>query len=170
MDVTGTARTLVGQVASAAGRVLPGGGTATSPQQTLTFTSSPTDVLTAVRDAGVWSQVLGEFGAVELEAPGRYRFTSEHGPAAGTPTELRETGEVVQFTRTEGGGGPLVELRVTTAPPGRGTEVALRLDLPLPDLATGAATFTVLYRLRALLQTGEVPTITPQPSARPASR
>ena len=170
MDVTGTARTLVGQVARAAGHVLPGGGTATAPQQTLTFTSSPTDVLAAVRDAAVWSQVLGEFGSVALTAPGRYLFTSEHGPAAGTPTELRETGAEVQFVRTEGGDGPLVELRVVPASQGRGTEVALRLDLPIPDLATGAATFTVLYRLRALLQTGEVPTITPQPSARPASR
>jgi len=168
VDVTRTARSLVGSVAAAAGRVLPG-GTGEAPQQTLTFTSSPSEVLAAARDAAVWSQVLGEFGSVAAEGPGRYRFTTPHGPAEGTSTELRETGDLLQFER-DGGAGPLAELRVVAAPQDRGTEVQLRLDVPAPDLAAGAATFTVLYRLRALLQTGEVPTITPQPSARPAER
>jgi len=169
VDVTRTARSLVGSVAAAAGRVLPGGGTGDSPQQTLTFTSSPAEVLAAARDAAVWSQVLGEFGGVSADGPGRYRFTTPGGPDAGTPTELRETGDLLQFQR-EGDAGPLVELRASSAPQDRGTEVQLRLDVPAPDLAAGAATFTVLYRLRALLQTGEVPTTTPQPSARPAER
>jgi len=169
VDVTRTARSLVGSVAAAAGRVLPGGGTGEAPQQTLTFTSSPAEVLAAARDAGVWSQVLGEFGAVSADGPGRYRFTTPAGPDGGTPTQLREAGDLLQFLR-DADGGPLAELRVLPAPPGRGTEVQLRLDVPAPDLAAGAATFTVLYRLRALLQTGEVPTITPQPSARPAER
>jgi len=169
VDVTRTARTLVGSVAGAADRVLSRGGTDEAPQQTLTFTSSPAEVLAAARDAAVWSQVLGEFGSVSADGPGRYRFTTPHGPEGGTPTELRETGDLLQFQRG-GEDGPIAELHVHQAPQDRGTEVQLRLDVPAPDLAAGAATFTVLYRLRALLQTGEVPTITPQPSARPAER
>ncbi|NAZ82237.1 hypothetical protein GTR02_10450 [Kineococcus sp. R8] len=169
--MTRTARTLAGSVAAAAGRVRPGrAGGAPPPQQTLTFTCSPADVLAAVRDAAVWSQVLGDLGRAELVAPGRYRFTpASPADAEGVDTELRESADAVLFDRS-GDAPPLVELRVLPAPQDRGTEVELSLDLPVPDLAAGAATFTVLYRLRALLQTGEVPTITPQPSARPAQR
>ena len=56
------------------------------------------------------------------------------------------------------------------APNHLGTELSLRLKTPAPDLLTGALAFKILYRCRALLQTGEVPTIRSNPSARPSAR
>jgi len=41
---------------------------------------------------------------------------------------------------------------------------------PLPGLLTGAIAFKLLYRMRALLQTGELPTLEHNPSARPGAR
>jgi hypothetical protein len=48
--------------------------------------------------------------------------------------------------------------------------VTLRVEAPAPRLLSGAAAFKVLYRLRALMQTGEVPTIKSNPSARASAR
>lgn len=51
-----------------------------------------------------------------------------------------------------------------------GTEVTLTLQLPAPNVVLRGAAFKVLYRARALLQTGELPTLTPTPAARPGDR
>ncbi|CAA9384346.1 MAG: hypothetical protein AVDCRST_MAG35-35, partial [uncultured Quadrisphaera sp.] len=66
------------------------------------------------------------------------------------------------------GTGHEVALSLAPAPQDLGTEATLRLDLPVPGLAAGALAFTLLYRLRALLQTGEVPPPPPPPAARAA--
>ena len=52
----------------------------------------------------------------------------------------------------------------------RGLPQVVRLDLPVPGLAAGAMAMALGYRARALVMTGEVPTITPQPAARSAER
>lgn len=59
-----------------------------------------------------------------------------------------------------------IELGFADAPRESGTEIRLSGQAPLPEQLTGAALFTVLYRARALLQTGEVPTLEANPSAR----
>jgi uncharacterized membrane protein len=52
------------------------------------------------------------------------------------------------------------------APQDRGTEVIAHVSTPAPGALTGAVVFKALYRARALLITGEVPTIDHNPSAR----
>jgi hypothetical protein len=61
-------------------------------------------------------------------------------------------------------------LDFSEAPRGQGTEVTLRLKTPAPALLSGALAFKALYRARALLQTGEMPTLKINPSARKAAR
>ena len=62
-------------------------------------------------------------------------------------------------------GSALLAVLVRPAPRDLGSEVRFALDLP-----AGAVAFTLLYRLRALLQTGEIPTLRPQPAAREEDR
>lgn len=161
---------------------LPGGsppGAEGAAQQTLTLQADAAQVLRALADPKVLSRLLGELGSVEEVRDGAgdgLRWTLAAGEGHDGlvwVTELqRREGGLRHTGPVEGEGGgedaPQRSLDAATAPAPRdlGTEVRLRLDLPLPRLAAGAAAFTVLYRLRALLQTGEIPTLRPQPAAR----
>jgi hypothetical protein len=50
---------------------------------------------------------------------------------------------------------------------GRVVTVTLRLEAPLPSMATATLAGTVVRRLKALTETGEIPTTAYNPSARP---
>jgi hypothetical protein len=63
-----------------------------------------------------------------------------------------------------------IVLEFGDAPQDRGTEVIARVSSPAPGVLTGPLAFKALYRARALLMTGEVPTIKSNPSARDADR
>ena len=154
-------------------------------QQTVTIARPVADVTAALRDPAVLSQALGETGRVSREADGGYRWTlGRHVGDGATGAAAQEPGaDVVWDTvlvespgalRWSAAGsrddGPEVSFALREAPAALGTETTVRLALPAPGLAAGAAAYTLLYRLRALLQTGEVPTITPQPAARPSPR
>lgn len=169
------------RVATTAGGLL--GRRPAPAQQTLTVARTPEQVAAALRDPQVLSRALGDAGHVEPDAGStdgyrwlltagggqatwRSRLVEEPSSAPGEPTTLR-------WTATARPRGREVTATLREAPNGLGTEVTLRLALPLPPgghLAAGALAFTALYRLRALLQTGEVPTITPQPAARSGAR
>ncbi|WP_280506943.1 hypothetical protein [Nocardia farcinica] len=68
------------------------------------------------------------------------------------------------------GGDAQLHIEFAEAPADLGTEVTLRVTAPVPGLLTGAVAFKVLYRARALLQTGELPTLAHNPSARAGAR
>ena len=142
-------------------------------------------MLSAFQDPAVLSRLLGDLGTVTSPAPGEFTWTLGDG-AEEVATHLSANPRGLDFLRgtaaealerveddTEGGApaedavpaGALVSLRTRPAPRETGTEATLLLDVP-----TGAPAFTMLYRLRALLQTGEIPTISPQPSAREEDR
>ncbi|MBC3762277.1 hypothetical protein ACUN7V_10625 [Quadrisphaera oryzae] len=148
---------------------LPGrsSGSGTAVQQTVTMTAPAVDVLTALEDPAVLSHLLGDLGSVEPREGGqRWRFAAGEGhDGLVWDTALARRADGLRY---EGTGGSTGSLDVTTSPAPRdhGLEVRLVLDLSLPRLAAGAAAFTLLYRLRALLVSGEVPTLRPQPSAR----
>jgi hypothetical protein len=110
--------------------------------------------------------VLGDIAEVETIGNDRYRWQLMDGPAwesrlAAEPGRLRYVG-------TSDDNELAVEYR--PAPNDLGTEVTLRVKVPAPGLLSGAAAFKVLYRTRALIQTGEVPTIRSNPSARKSAR
>jgi uncharacterized membrane protein len=126
------------------------------------------------RDPNRMSVVLGELGEVTLSGPDAYRWTLHAGPVSTTwESRLHSEDGGLRFVGTGSGSDTdaneiLVSYR--PAPNGLGTEMGLRTKTPAPDLLSGALAFKVLYRCRALLQTGEVPTIRNNPSARPSAR
>lgn len=160
MSVIGTAKDqLVGLVENLIGPVSHG-----SAQQSVTVACTVVEAEDFWRDPHRLSVVLGEFGDVQFTAPDRYRWLLHFGEHEldwestlfSAPGRLRFSDEA---------GAELVVL-YRAAPHGLGTEMTLRASLPTPALLNGAAAFTVLYRARALLQTGEVPTIARNPSGR----
>lgn len=122
------------------------------------------------RDARRMSMVLGDLGDVEVTGPDRYRWTFKVGPATTTwESQVHTENGGLRFVGT---GTDANEIIVTfrPAPKHLGTEMTLRTKTPAPDLLSGAVAFKVVYRCRALLQTGEVPTIKSNPSARDSAR
>lgn len=168
MDTT-KARGLASSAAKSAGRAVAGAVQRTPRPgdgpvaQTLTMSVPVAAVYAACRDVAVLSRIVdeGPDAGVEFEAPRRYRWT-----LAGTSvdTELVVDPHGMTFTTQES--RPLLTVEVHPAPQDLGSQVTFALDLPVPDLALGALAFTLLYRLRALLQTGEVPTLGDVPSHR----
>ncbi|WP_040785160.1 hypothetical protein [Nocardia pneumoniae] len=160
---------LVGKVA---GSVSHGGNS-----QTVTIGRPRTEVEQFWRDPDRLSQVLGGIAEVRSSAPSRYEWILRPGADDSVEwnTTLVEEDDGLRFVGTTGEGdrtrgGPQIQLTFRDAPRGLGTEVTIRARTPIPDILTGAAAFAALYRARALLQTGEMPTIERNPSARASAR
>lgn len=160
---------LVGKVA---GSVSQGGNS-----QTMTIGRPRTEVEQFWRDPQRLSEVLGGIAEVRSPAPSRYEWTLRPGAddSVKWTTTLVQEEDGLRFTgtrddgsRTEG--GPQIQLTFRDASRGLGTEVTIRARTPIPDILTGAAAFTALYRARALLQTGEMPTLEHNPSSRASTR
>ncbi|WP_378740450.1 hypothetical protein [Nocardia brasiliensis] len=146
-----------------------GGGT-----QTVTISRPRDQVEQFWRDPEKLSVVLGDLAEVRSTGPTSYEWILRRGDESVTwdTTLVAEEGSL-RFVRAGGNGSSTegVEIKLTfrDAPHDLGTEVTLQVKSPVPDLLTGAAAFKVLYRARALLQTGEVPTLAHNPSARAAA-
>lgn len=149
-------------------RVVERTGARPGPQQTLTIGAPLEAVQRFWRDPTNLSQVFGERTSVTESGPDRLRWTFELGDEPTTwETRVLEGERELQFVAVRNSAqASRILLSFATAPHGLGTEVSMRADTPVPDLITGAATFTALYRARALLQTGEMPTLRVNPSAR----
>lgn len=136
--------------------------------QSVTINADVVEVEELWRDARRMSIVLGELGDVEYTGPDRYRWKLHAGPVETTwESRIHSTDGGLRFTGDDGN-EILVSFR--PAPNHLGSEVTLKTKTPAPDLLSGALAFKLLYRCRALLQTGEVPTIGKNPSARPSAR
>ncbi|OBH18337.1 hypothetical protein EHH44_00760 [Mycolicibacter terrae] len=125
------------------------------------------------RDPARLSEVLGDIAEVKQTGAGRFRWEFSGGPAsgAGWDSVLVEDDRRMRFadvdtsrSRSE------IVLDFASAPNDMGTEVTLRIKGPMPSLLSGALAFKALYRARALLQAGELPTIRHNPSARRSAR
>ncbi|WP_380172402.1 hypothetical protein ACFEMC_00110 [Kineococcus sp. DHX-1] len=148
-----------------------------SSSQTLTLERPAESVLAALRDPAVLTRLLGDLGTVSANGS-RYAWTLGEETVE---TVLTETVDGLRFARTdpdgvaepeddtEGGADRAVEAwaEFTVTPTRDGTRSEVRARSQLPG---GAADFTFLYRLRALLQTGEIPTLGPQPTTREEDR
>lgn len=140
-------------------------------QQTVTMTAPAVDVLTALEDPATLSRLLGELGSVEPHGGGqRWSLAAGEGhDGLVWDTALTRRADGLRYEGgVSGADGSTGSIDVSTSPAPRdhGVEARLVLDLPLPRLAAGAAAFTLLYRLRALLVSGELPTLRPQPTTR----
>ncbi|GAA2023239.1 hypothetical protein WDZ16_02725 [Pseudokineococcus marinus] len=175
--VRGAVQGVAGKVGEVVGRRSSGA------QQTLTVGRPVDDVAALWRDPAAVRQALGDAGTVEADGdrwtwrlarpgsdePVEWRTTLEEG---GPSTAFPGSSVVLRWSDPADASEAASELVVVLreAPQDLGTEQVVRLDLPVPDLAAGAMALTLGYRARALLMTGEVPTITPQPSGRSADR
>ncbi|MEU5842174.1 hypothetical protein [Rhodococcus sp. NPDC047139] len=136
--------------------------------QTVTVTAPRAQVMQFWRNPENLSRVFGDHVRVETAEANRLRWTwNAAGGSMIWETRVDVTAEGLAFVGEDDADtpGPRVVLAVADAPRG-GTEMTLRAEVPGPDLVTGALTFTALYRARALMQTGEIPTLQGSPSAR----
>ena len=155
------------QVLSAVGKVVDAQPRAEA-SQTVTIAVAAERVEQFWRDPGQLSVVLGDIGEVEAEEGDRYRWRLQDQPDVSWQSQLVAEPGGVRYVGTDDDNE--LEASYRAAPHDLGTEVTLRVKTPAPGLLSGAAAFKVLYRLRALLQTGEVPTIQSNPSARDSAR
>lgn len=148
---------LVGKVVGASG-----GGVST---QTMTMARPRDEVRRFWRDPDNLSAVLQGIAQVREAGPDRLEWTFEQlgDDALRWETDVVDDADELRFT---GEHDEKIRLRFADAPHDLGTEVTVRTTSPAPGLLTGAAAFTALYRARALLQTGEMPTLEHNPSGR----
>jgi uncharacterized membrane protein len=118
------------------------------------------------RDPDQLSVVLGDIAEIDTDGRDRYRWRLSAEPDVAWQSTLVADTDGARFV----GDGNEIVVRYRAAPHELGTEVTLCLKTPAPALLSGAAAFKILYRLRALMQTGEVPTIQSNPSARKSAR
>jgi uncharacterized membrane protein len=142
---------------------------------TLTIARPRPEVEQLWRDPAALSQVLGTVADVTITAPNRYRWkVSVPGGHINWESKLIDTADGLRFVGTDNRSHDdtttSVSVQFRDAPGDLGTQVTLTLRLPAPDVVLRGAAFKVLYRARALLQTGELPTLTPTPAARPGNR
>lgn len=147
------------EVRALAGKVV-GSGRRRAVRQTITTQVSVAEVQTLWRDPQRMSEVLGDLGDVARAGPDSYRWVLNGGQRTVWESRLVEGDGGLRFGDDR---GHHLAVECRAAPNGLGTEVSLTAALPGPDLLAGAAAFTVLYRMRAQLQTGEVPTVAGAP-------
>jgi len=158
------------QVSDLVGKVLGAGGERSSTQS-VTVIAPREKVEEFWRDPVRLSRVLGDVGEVRA-TDDRYDWILGHddGPETTWRTTLSTESDGLRFAGEFEGSDAELRVEFAQAPKDLGTEVTLRVRSPLPGLLTGAIAFKLLYRMRALLQTGELPTLEHNPSARPGAR
>lgn len=148
--------------------------------QTLTISASAKELFDFFRDATNFQRVLRNVADVEPagERSVRWNVPGPGGDKLALDAQLTEerSGELLRWTPADGGDASAeLEVRLRPAPGGDGTVVTMRLGLQ-PDGAVpttaqgaiaGALVVKTLYRTKALFETGEVPTLEKNPSARP---
>jgi uncharacterized membrane protein len=163
-DAREQARLLVEKVTGSDGRE--------SGVQAVTVARSRHDVIAAFRNPEFLSQIFGEIADVDATGPDRLHWTF-HGPGnddVGWECVITAGDTEVTYAGAESGGPAEIVVAFRDAPQDRGTEVVARVSAPAAGLLTGPLTFKALYRARAVLQTGEIPTIRRNPSARNSPR
>jgi uncharacterized membrane protein len=173
MSVVRRAKTHVTEIIGKVSEKVSDTATTESRVQAVTINRPRPEVLNFFRDANCLSQVFGDVADVTSTGPDRLRWKFTLDGSDGPEWECviaAEDDARLRFVdvRQDGNAGIVLDLR--DAPQERGTEVIARVSSPAPGALTGALTFKALYRARALLMTGEVPTIRYNPSARDSDR
>jgi uncharacterized membrane protein len=140
--------------------------------QSITIGAPRAEVAELFADASRLSVIFGEVADVEETAPQRQRWTftvvDDQQPVWECVVTVGES--TVEFADLQPDSELRIVLHLREAPQERGTEVIARVSTPAPGALAGPAIYTALYRARALLQTGEVPTIAQNPSHRRSPR
>jgi hypothetical protein len=141
--------------------------------QAITIGRPRHEVVALFKDPGRLSRIFGDVAEVH-DAGGdrlRWRFTLNDGEGPDWDcVVILEDETRLRFVDVNPERSAGIELEFRDAPQGRGTEVIAKVASPAPGILSGPLTFKALYRARALLLTGEVPTIEYNPSARDSDR
>lgn len=141
-----------------------------SRSQSITIAAPRRGIVELFQDAERLSVVFGDIADVEHLGPHRLRWTFTGAQRAVWECVVTADENRVEFTDVQPDSAARVVLELRDATPDRGTEIVARVSAPAPGLLTGPLTYKALYRARALLQTGEVPTLHHNPSARTSDR
>jgi uncharacterized membrane protein len=180
MSVVESAKAHVKQIVEKVTESVLVAATTESRVQAVTIPRPRLEVMNLFRDAERLSQVLGDVAEVQSVGPDRLRWRfvldGADGPAWDCVVSVDDESQLryvdADAANADGGtdGSVGLVLQFRDAPQDRGTEVIARVSAPAPGALTGALAFKLLYRARALLVTGEVPTIKYNPSARDSDR
>jgi hypothetical protein len=143
-----------------------------SGPQAITIGRPRETVIEFLQDADSLSQIFGDFATVTEVASDRLRWTFTNQDADEPFWESVVDADVdrLRYVDVKPDSRFEIVIDIQDALQDRGTELIARISSPAPGLLSGALAFKALYRARALLQTGEIPTITPNPSARNSAR
>ena len=172
MNVVDTAKAQVKHLAEKVAEKVADAAATDSRVQAVTIARPRTEVIALFRDPQRLSQVFGDIAEVNEAGHDRMRWTfllDGHGPAWDCVVSV-EGDNRLRYVDVNPDKPAEIILDFSDAPQDRGTEVVTRATAPLPGMLTGALIFKALYRARALLQTGEVPTIKRNPGARDSPR
>ena len=173
MNVVETAREQVKQLVEKVGEKVGEAVATESRLQAITIPRPRRDVVQLFQDAARLSEIFGDVAEVESTGPGRMRWTfvlnDRRGPAWDCVVMLEDETQL-RFVDAKPDQPAGIVLEFRDAPQDRGTEVIAKVSSPAPGALSGPLAFKALYRARALLVTGEVPTIEYNPSARDSKR
>ena len=141
--------------------------------QAVTIARPRHEVVEFFQDSNRLSEVFGDVAEVSSIGPNHLRWKFVFHDAEGPDWEcvvVVEDESRVRYVSIDSDRSAEIVLDMRDAPQERGTEVIARISSPAPGALTGALAFKALYRARALLLTGEVPTIRHNPGARASDR
>jgi hypothetical protein len=173
MNVVDTAKAQFKQIVGKVTDKVAESASSQSGVQAITIAAPRNAIVHKFSDAEFLSQVFGDVADVQETGPERLRWTFRLDGNDGTAWDCVvavEDDAQLRFVDVNPDTGAGFVMNFREAPQGRGTEVIARTTGPGPAALAGVLTFKALYRARALLMTGEVPTITSNPSARDSDR
>jgi uncharacterized membrane protein len=171
MNVVDTAREQVKHLVEVVTDKVTDAATTESRIQAITIGRPRADVIRLFQDAELLAEVVGDFAEVHSAGEGRLRWTFLFdGGVAWDCVIVIEDDIRVRFVDVNPDRTAELTLEFRDAPQDRGTEVTARVSSPAPGTLTGPLAYKMLYRARAVLLTGEAPTIKYNPSARDSQR
>jgi uncharacterized membrane protein len=172
MKVVDTAREQVKHIVDKVAEKVTDAATSESRIQAITIGRPRRDVMHLFKDAELLSEVFGDVADVHSVGEGRLRWTfkiDDGGPAWDCVVTVEDDSRL-RYVDVNPERQAEITMEFRDAPQDRGTEVLARVSSPAPGALTGPLMYKVLYRARATLLTGEVPTIAWNPSARDSNR
>lgn len=171
MNVVDTAVERVKHLAEKVTEKVTDAVTTDSRVQAITIARPRAEVMAFFQESELLSQVLGDIASVQDAGPDRLRwtFSGDDGPAWDCVIS-RDGENRLRFLDVNPDRPAGLTLDFSDAQQDRGTEVVARVRAPGPGALTGLLLYKILYRARALMQTGEVPTLRHNPSARASAR